>query len=232
MHTPTKLELSTCLILASLLSACTILGVEPDEIDVADETGTNNGSTNGEGMDEGVSDTGEEDPSTSGDGDGDDGQDAGDGDGDEASGDGDGDGDGDGGGDGDGDGDGESDTGDGDGDAETLCATYDPIVLGVGENPVEIPDVSSFEGSCGAPGPDEVFSFPAPSDGSYEFTLASDAFDGVLYLVGENCVPLDEIACKVEGEAIEHDMAEGEVVFIIVDSDADPGTATVTIAEI
>ena len=224
MHTTTKLGLSTWLLLALLTPACTILGVEPDEIDIADETGPAS-STGDEGLDEGGgSETHDHDPTDSGPGDGD-------GDGDEQSGDGDGDG-GDGDGDsGMGDGDGESDSGDGDGDAETPCVIYDPIVLGVEENAIVIADgMSSFQGSCGAPGPDEIYSFPAPNDGSYEFTLASDAFDGVLYLVGETCIPLEELACEPEGQAITHDMLAGEVVFIVVDSEGGFGAATLTIA--
>jgi hypothetical protein len=206
-------------------------GVEPEEIDLANDgttSGVSAGSSNGDG-DTGFEETGndgDDDPTGQGDGDGD----PGDGDGDPGDGDGDpGDGDGD-----PGDGDGENDgSGDGDGDADLPCASLEPIAVVEDDNAIDIPDVaSSFEGSCGSPGPEAVFSFTATSDASYGFTLSSDAFEGVLYLVGGSCHPLDELACELEGQAIIHDMLVGEVVYIIVDSDAGPGAATLTIATI
>jgi serine/threonine protein kinase len=116
----------------------------------------------------------------------------------------------------------------------TECAMFDPMPLEVGEHAIDIPDVpSQFEGNCGGAGPDALFSFMAPADGTYEFTLTSVAFEGVLYLVGDECIPLDWIACVPEGEEpLVHQMVQGEVVYIIVDSTADPGPATLTIAAI
>ena len=232
MTTSKKLTLPACLAVGLLTPACALLGVEPDEIDLADEgTGTTGLSTNtgvGEETDgNGGSDTGE-DPTSTGE-DASTGQDTGDGDGDP--GDGDGDGDGDATGDGDGDpGDGD---GDGDGDPGLSCEMFEPIPVELGENSVDVLEGPSvFEGSCGAPGPDAVFSFTAPESGSYEFTLATDEFAGFIYLVAGDCDPLEELACKSEGESIVHDMVEGEVVYVIVDSDAAPGTATLTIAAI
>jgi hypothetical protein len=224
------------LLVAGLLTpACALWGVEPEEIDFALEETTANGSSGSsnsadESGDPDEGDTGDSDTTgeeASGDGDGDP-TGAGDGDGDA----GDGDGDEQDAGDGDGDGDGDA-TGDGDGDGDVPCETHEPIDVTETDNAIEIPNVmSSFDGSCGSPGPDAVFRFTATSDASYEFTLSSDAFEGVLYLVGGTCDPLDEIACDLEGQAIIHDMLVGDVVYIIVDSDAGPGAATLSIVAI
>jgi hypothetical protein len=225
------------LLVAGLLTpACALWGVEPEEIDLANETdsGYSAGSGNsgdGDG-DHGMGDSGtegEEDPTGPGDGDGD----PGDGDGDPSTGDGDGDGDGD-------PSTGDGDPGDGDGDGETgdpgmPCELFEPIAVFEADNAIEIPFVMPwvFEGSCGSAGPDAVFSFTATSDATYEFTLTSNAFEGVLILVdGTSCDPLEEIACEPEGQAISHAMLVDEVVYIIVGSDADPGAATLSIAAI
>jgi hypothetical protein len=228
------------LLVAGLLTpACALWGVEPEEIDLANETdsGYSAGSGNsgdGDG-DHGMGDSGtegEEDPTGPGDGDPGDGDgDPGDGDGDPSTGDGDGDGDGD---PSTGDGDPGDGDGDGDGDADMPCELFEPTAVLEADNAIDIPNVmSSFEGSCGSAGPDAVFSFTATSDATYEFTLASNAFEGVLYLVdGTSCDPLEEIACEPEGQAISHAMLVDEVVYIIVDSDAGPGAATLSIAAI
>jgi hypothetical protein len=225
MTTYAKFGLPALFIAGLLTPGCTILGVEPDEIDVAvDESGETGLSNGGDGDgDTNGTDTADDattDPST-GDGDGD-------------PGDGDGDGDGDNESTGDGDGDGEPGDGDGDGDEDEVpCAMYEPIVVEEAANAIDIPDVmSSFEGMCGAPGPDAVFSFTATSDATYEFTLGSDAFEGVLYLVDGVCDPLVEIECAPEDQPIPHDMLAGEVVYIIVDSSTGPGAATLTVSAI
>jgi hypothetical protein len=223
MTTHAKLGLSTLVTAWLLTPGCSLIGVEPDEIDLADESGTgsltatsNEGSTNGG---DGDGDSGATDTEDQGDGDGDSG------DGDPSTGPGDGDGDA-----GDGDaGDGDGDTGDGDGES---CELLEPLALEETLNVLDIPNVmSSFEGTCGGSGPEAVFSFTATSDTTYEFTLASDELDGVLYLV-EGCNPLDEIACEPEGQTISYAMGVGEVVYIIVDSNAGAGAATLTIAAI
>lgn len=220
MTTSTKLALPAWLGVALLTTACTILGVEPDVIDVADETGTGASTDNG-GDGDGDGASGSESNTASDTGD------PGDGDGDPGDGDGD---------DGETDptsGDGDGEPGDGDGDAGADCAMYDPIALVEAANPIDIPNaMSQFEGDCGGPGPDAVFSFTATADATYQFTLASDAFEGALYLVESNCNPLEEITCELEGQPIEYVMLVGEVVYIIVDSDAAPGAATLTIAAI
>jgi hypothetical protein len=241
MTTYAKFGRSALFAVGLLTPGCTLLGVEPDEIDIAEETGTGLTAAEGDGDGDTANGTDTTAEEAGGDGDGD----PGDGDGDPTStGDGDGDGDGDSGdgdpGDGDGDGDGDRDTGDGDGDGGdgdgdqgVPCGMYEPIAVEEAENAIDIPDVmSSFAGSCGAPGPDDVFIFTATSDATYGFTLGSDEFEGVLYLVAGTCNPLDEIACEHEGQSIMHDMLVGEVVYIIVDSSTGPGAAILTIAAI
>ena len=105
-------------------------------------------------------------------------------------------------GDGDGDptGDGDGDpTGDGDGDpTDVPCSDLPSDELGLDDNAVSLDDVAStFDGSCGGDGPDALYRFTAPSDGTYTFTLNSGEFDGVLYLVGPSCAPLEEIDCAL-----------------------------------
>lgn len=214
----TTYDTRTRLLLAAMLlwPGCSLIGVEPDEIDFANDTeGGNTGltaATNG----------GDGDGDTTGDPTGD-----GDGDGDGSPGDGDGDpGDGD-----PGDGDpGDGDPGDGDGDDEIDCESLEPEPLAVGDNAVMVPDQpSAFESSCGSPGPDVLLQFTAPSDGDYDFTLWSDSFEGTLVLVGPTCEPLEELGCAPEGQTIQLPMVADETVYVIVDSDLEPGAATVTI---
>src|SRR5690606_34775983 len=186
--------------LALALGGCVLTGIEPDEIDVAVDTGSEGVST-GNGTDDGVEELG--------DGDGDegdptgDGDPGGDGDGDgDPTGDGDGDPTGDGDGDGDPTGDGDGDpTGDGDGDPGfTSCADFRPEPVVDGPNSIEVPlGNNSFTGSCGgANGPDAIFSYTATSEGLVSFALEQAEFDGVIYLAGETCVPLDQLGCDAQ----------------------------------
>jgi hypothetical protein len=227
------------LLLTGLLTpACVLLGVEPDEIgDGSEASGYSAGSIgDGDGDNNGQD---ESDTGAQGDGDGD--GEPGDGDGDGEPGDGDGDGDPTGDGDGEstdtgdgdpGDGDGDGDTGDGDGDL-VPCESLDPIPLEEADNQIIIPDVmSSFEGSCGGSGPEAVFSFTATIDADYDFSIWGDGFDGIIYLVDETCVPLDEIECSTEPQSIVYPMVVGQVVYIIADTDNGPGAAQLTIAPI
>jgi len=198
-------------------SACQLTGILPDEIDIADsETGaTTGGEQNGEG-------DGDGDDGTSGDGGGD-----GDGDGDEVGGDGDGDGDGEPGGDGDGDG----EAGDGDGDNDfNSCDNFAPIDLAVGSNEVELfPGDSELISSCGGAGPETVYSFTAPEDGTWAFAIVASEFVEVLTLA-TSCDPLAELMCSDAPALVEHALVQGEVVFVIVDSESvDGGMATLVI---
>lgn len=135
-------------------------------------------------------------------------------------------------GDGDGDpwGDGDGDpSGDGDGDPELPCSSFDPQVLEVGANDFVIQDQpSQLESSCGAGGPEQVFSFVAPADGFYDFILTSADFDAAMYLVGELCSPLDEIQCE-SGPAISIGLPANTAVNVVVDSYGGPGSGTLEV---
>jgi hypothetical protein len=185
--------------------------IEPEEIDFLDGGDTGAGEDDGDGDGDGDLTTTGMDTST---------------------------GDGDPGGDGDGDGDGDESTGDGDGetgdgDADIPCAGLEAEPLLEGVNDIAVPNVmSSFDASCGAPGPDVLLSFTAPSDAIYRFSLSSPDFEGVIYLAGPTCDPLEELDCQPEGEDIAYPMFMDEVVYVVVDSFVDPGAATVTITAI
>jgi hypothetical protein len=198
------------------ISACGFIGIEPDDIDVA----TDESSTGGTGVT----------TTQSGDGDGDPG---GDGDGDPTGpGDGDGDGDGETEGPDDGDGDPSGDgDGDGDGDADPRsCLPFSPVELEEGDNQVEVLDgVSALSSECGGVGPESVYQFTAPAEGTWQFVIEQSEFTEVLALVG-SCAPLQELACSPAPATIEQFLSQGQVVFVIVDSDAGTGTATLTIA--
>ena len=208
-------------------SACILTGIEPDEIDISDgETGT--GAT-GDG-------DGDDGQNEAGDGDGDPG---GDGDGDDATGDGDptttgdGDGDGDNGdGDGDGDGDGE-DTGDGDGDGDgdpLDCSGFAPSDLSEGSNQVMVADgVSALASSCGGAGPETVYRFTAPAEGEWLFAIDQSDFTEVLTLV-DSCDPLQELACSAAPAVVQRFLSQGQVVYVVVDSDDGTGSATLEIS--
>jgi hypothetical protein len=209
-------------------SSCVLLGIEPDEIDVADgETGTGlTGSEHGN--------DGEDDPAGDGDGDGD-----GDptGDGDPGTGDGDGDETGDGDGDnesdtGNGDGDGDdSDSGTGDGDGDELnCFGRSPAALVEGENPVAVGDGDSQLGStCGGDGPESVYQFTAPAEGNWQFVIESSDFTEVLVLLG-SCEPLQELTCSAAPAEVQQFLSAGQTVFVIVDSELGTGAATLDIS--
>ncbi|MFO7563202.1 MAG: hypothetical protein R6X02_11210 [Enhygromyxa sp.] len=216
---------------ASLLlfgaSACVLAGIEPDEIDVADEetggvdTGLTGAGTEGDGADDRGGD---------GDGDGDNGTDEGDpaGDGD-STGDGDpGDGDGDPTGDGDGD-----PMGDGDGDSEGLdCFGLEPEELSEGANPVAVVEGDSeLSSSCGGAGPETVYQFTAPAEGDWQFAIAESDFTEVLTLLG-SCEPLEELSCSAAPAVVEQPLSEGEVVYVIVDSEQGTGAASLVISQL
>ena len=192
---------------------CALLGVEPDEIDLA----------NGSESEDGAEDTGDG-ASTNADtyqGEEGDGDPGGDGDGDDA---GDGDGDGD---TGDGDGD-----GDGDGIDETSCDELGATPLQLGENDVLIAaGVSLLEGECGHAGPEHVFSYVSEDAADLEFTLTSN-FDAALYAVdGAVCLPLVELMCVNTPESLIISVEAQQLIHVIVDSAApDGGMGTLDVA--
>ena len=126
---------------------------------------------------------------------------------------------------------GDTATGDGDGDpTDVPCSDLPSDELGLDDNAVSLDDVAStFDGSCGGDGPDALYRFTAPSDGTYTFTLNSGEFDGVLYLVGPSCAPLEEIDCALADVELSLAMSANEVVYVLVDSTAGFGAGTVAI---
>jgi hypothetical protein len=199
-----------CAVLVLPLSACALIGVEPEEIDYLDGESGSEAAT-GEGNGDG---DGDGDPGGDGDGDGD----PGDGDGDT----------------GDGDGDGDPGDGDGDGDGDPLgCEEFNPLPLVEGSNPIMIIDGNSLlEASCGAPGPETVYAFTAPIDGLAQFTLSGATFEAALYVVALECNPLEEIACAAaptDPLMVEQLMTADQTYYIVVDSFAGGGDATLDV---
>jgi hypothetical protein len=144
-----------------------------------------------------------------------------------------------------GDGDGDASTGDGaddpttsgaegDGDpsADVPCADFSPVAVVDGDNPIEVVgDVNLFAGSCGGlDGPDAIYRYESTVEGLVTFTLAEPEFDGVIYLAGDQCVPLDEWAC--DPAVVQTLLTVGQSVYIIVDSNVVDagGSATLTIS--
>lgn len=195
-----------------LLHACELIGIEPDEIDIAE-----GGEASADAGETGPAGTGEaEEPSGEGDGDGDE---AGAGEGD-----------------GDGESEGESDGdqgGDGDGDPALSCADFTPTPLSEGANEVELLVVfNNFEGTCGGvEGPDAVYSYAATASGTFSFELSEAEFAGVVYAV-EDCLSLEELGCELADVALELELIEGQTVYIIVDSleAGVGGAATLTVS--
>lgn len=208
------------------LVGCALLGVEPDEIDFAgaseSEEGVEEGETANASTGEGT-DTNQ--------GDSEDG-DAGDGDGDPS-----GDGDGDAGGDGDGDastGNDEAGDGDGDGDGldETSCQELGATAVVLGTNDVTIAAVPSvLEGSCGHSGPEAIYSFVSEVAGNVEFALSAD-FDAALYAIdGLVCLPLVELECVNTPDLLTIAVEAGQTVHVVVDSAGpDGGSGTLEVA--
>ena len=222
---PARVVFGGLLALASLpLHGCVLVGLEPDEIDIADESGdgaddSGGGSAEASGADsmntgDGDPDTGDGDPDTDTDPDTD--PDTGDGDGDT-----------------------DGNTGDGDpngteeggtGPAATPCDELLPEALDFGETMVVIADGGSeLEASCGAAGPEQIFAFSVDVDTSVSFSLVNADFSGALYLVDTICDPLDEVACApVPGGPLVADLAAGVSYYLVVDTDSG-GNATVLV---
>jgi hypothetical protein len=213
-----------------LFVGCTLVGVEPDELYNDGESGTGEEASADTGVD---SQSGDGDGDNGGDGDGDPGDgdgDAGDGDGDA----GDGDGDGDGGGDGDGDsaGDGDGDGGDGDGDGDPGdgdCEEPTPVVAGPNDVTI-LGGASLLEGSCGANGPESVYTYTATGDGLVDFEVTSSDVDLAMYLMN-TCDPQDEIVCVADPDPVftQQLMTQGQIYYIVLDSFAGGGNATLEI---
>ena len=200
-----------------LVQGCVLVGLEPDEIDVADESEDGEATGDEAESDSMTSATGAEDPTgdgdPGGDGDGDTEGDTGDGDPTTT-------------GDGDGDGDPTGDT-----DAPLPCDDWAPIPLVLGENDVTIADgVSEFDASCGAAGPEQIYSFTVDIDTNVSFTLQNPTFEGgVLVLVDTVCEPLAEVQCIPNPGPLTEELLGGIDYYLIVDTDAGGGSATLLV---
>lgn len=223
-----KLDQRLALVLTFMTPACTLLGVEPDEIDlITGETGeqggegeTSGGSEDSEDSLTGTDSDSGSDSDSSGDGDGDPATSSGDGDGDTDTG---------------------TDTaGDGDGDPtgtpEPLpCADFVMGELVLGDNPIDVADGFSYlnpgDDECALAGPDQIYSFSAEA-GSYSFTLSSDQFEGALYLVdGDFCAPVffSDYTCEGEDLPLSFELMADQILYVIVDTDM-PGMGNLNIS--
>lgn len=204
------------LVFASLsLTACSLIGVEPDEIDFA--AGSETAAEAGASDDAGESGSGAEDgmttvESTS----------SGDGDGDPTTGE---------------PGDGDGAPGDGDGDPTDLlpCTELEPTPLHSGSNLISIPaGPSLLSGSCGHDGPEAVFSFTSEFDIAVdvELSLIGSDFDAALYAIdGDICLPLIELACVNTPMGLSASVSAGQTVYFVVDAaDGNGGSGDLNLA--
>ena len=78
------------------------------------------------------------------------------------------------------------------------------------------------QGSCGGNGPEHIYTWTAPSTGTFVFNTGGEDdtdFDIVLYLRG-SCIA-NEIGCAADGRpSLEVEVTEGHTYYLIVDSDA------------
>lgn len=177
------------------LSGCSLLGVEPDEIDLADGTTSamDSGAVTGMSAEAG------------GDGDGDPGGDAGTEGGND---------------------DGEAETG----MAESGCEALSAGELSEGDNAVTVADGPSLAaGSCGAPGPETIYTYVPSASATVSIALSEAEFEAVVWVSELSCEPLDELGCAPAPEAVELAVSEGVAVYVVVDSLAGTGAGTLSI---
>lgn len=187
-------------VLVSGLSACTLGSIDPDEIDVADDStdgaADELGGTAAEAsadIDDGEFDTGDASEGTSSEGTS------------EGT---------------------SSDTGGDTSDGDPSCEASHEVVLG--ENPVAIAaGTSNFQGSCGGTESETLYSFTVPADGDYEFSLIGAEFSPVLYVLLQDCV--ENASCSNTAEPVLESLSGGETVIVVVDSDGGVGSATLLI---
>ena len=109
--------------------------------------------------------------------------------------------------------------GDGDGDVGPVpCGDFAIGPVAVGSNELVIIDSPSLlQASCGSDGPEAVHEFIAPQDGLYTFEVTDADFpDWALYLAGESCEPLDELACEINGQ-VQQDLLAGQAIYVVAD---------------
>ena len=185
--------------LLSMTSACALTGIDPDEIDIADDGADEVGQDDGTetGVDSAGEATGENDQDTSG----------------EAT-------------SGDTSGDTSGTTG-ADDSGDFVCEAVDELSLG--DNAVEAPMASSLlEGECGGSGGESVFSFTAAVAGDHSFAVTAGEIPAVIYALDTQCTPLAG-ACAVDAAGFVASLDADETVFIVVDSDGAGGVVTLTI---
>jgi hypothetical protein len=110
-----------------------------------------------------------------------------------------------------------------------LCADFGPTPAVVGLNPVTVEAGSLLQGSCGGIGPEALYSYVAEVAGQHTFAVIDADFEATLYIVGDFCEPLDEIACLPAPEAITMPMVIGDILHVVVDSSGAAGTASLEI---
>lgn len=185
--------------LLSMTSACALTGIDPDEIDIADDGAEEVGQDEGTetGVDSAGEATGENDQDTSG----------------EAT-------------SGDTSGDTSGTTG-ADDSGDFVCEAVDEVALG--DNPVEAPMASSLlEGECGGVGGESIVSFTAATAGDYTFAVTAGEIPAVVYALDPQCTAISG-ACATDANGFVVSMAADETVFIVVDSDGAGGVVTLTI---
>jgi hypothetical protein len=187
---------------------CSLIGVEPDEIDLAMGSESDGAAETGDqGATEGDPTTGPStgpDDTTTGDGDGEPG-----------------------------DGDGEA-GGDGDGDPSNQipCEELGAVALSLGQNDVAIAaGPSMLMASCGHTGPEAIYSYTTDAAVNLELTLTAD-FDAALYsAAGGVCSPLVEGDCVNTPELLTVSVGVGETIYVIVDAATpDGGSGTLDVA--
>lgn len=227
----------TLLVLASALAfpaGCVLVGIEPDEIDVADDEGDTGGGddigdtggldsadegetgdageTTGDGDTTGQADTTGTDTSNSTDtSDSDTGPSSDTGTSETGMSD-------------------SGETGDtgSESDCESAALGEDPLTIDLNE--ISILEGSNLvEGDCGTGGPEFIGEFIAPDMGTYAFSVGPADFDGVIYFVDGACVQFEGESCAGPDASLLIDMQAGEAVLVAVESNAGAAAATLTI---
>lgn len=183
-------------------SACALTGIDPDEIDIADD------GADEVGQDEGGSETALDTAAT-----GENNQDTGDTSGGSDSG-------------ADTTGAGSTTDDTTGGDPASCDATGE---LSLGDNPVDVPMSDSLlEGACGGSGGESIYSFTAAVAGDYTFAVTAGDIPAILYAIDAQCGTI-EGACGVDANGFVMTLASDETVFIVVDTDGAGGAATVAV---
>ncbi len=202
------------LVPALALSACALIGIEGDEIDIADDGETHDNAGDSDTEDDGTSDTGDSGDTAPGDEGGDTDLDEGTSDDSEPT------------------DAGESDTGTDEGDTgiDDPCQIVG-VLTEADANIVEIVDGPDFiQTECGAPGPESVYLFTAPVSTTYEFSGYDAEFDGVLSVGPPYCDPFAAAECSEFGTPLYLWIDAGEEVYVIVDSAGGTGQAKLSIS--